>query len=346
MAKTVTLTGVDNVYRTNFIKTLYEFHKGDYLTDTILILPSKEIKAHKLVLAASSDVFAAMFSVDMKEKQEGKVNLSNFGLTDKIIEDLLEYVYTGKLHLSLENVEETIACANYFLMNSLRESCCQFLDSILSCTNCLAIYSIATRFRCYDLQEKAKRMTLQNFSLVTEKDQFLQLNYSEVFDILSSDMLEIPNEDVVFKALMRWLECDISRSNHFSELLECVRIQFLSDSYLSSLNLNQCESLIREAMLAKKVYEKSNGSELLPVGKNILPRRCLDTSLVIMTTGGYDGNVCLLSSFVFSLDSEKWGHLAPMHISRHDHGTVTLRNCLFAIGGFNSQRGPLNSVEY
>ena len=344
MAKII--TAIDNAYRTNFIKTLYEFHKGNYLTDTVLVLPSKEIRAHKLILAASSDVFAAMFNVDMKEKHEGKVNLSNFGLTDKIVEDLIEYIYTGKLHLSIENVEDIIACANYFLMSSLREFCCEFLDTILTCANCLAIFSIVTRFRCHNLREKAKKMILQNFSLVMEGDQFPQLTFSEVFDLLSNDMLEIPNEDIVFKALMRWLEYDISRSNYFTELLECVRIQFLSDSYLSSLNLSQCESLIREATLAKQVYERSNGSELLAVGKNILPRRCLDTSMVIMTTGGYDGNVCLLSSFVFSLHNEKWGHLASMHISRHDHGTVTLRNRLFVIGGFNSQRGPLNSVEY
>lgn len=343
---TKVLNGIDNVYRTNFIKNLYEFHKGDYLTDTVLVLPRKEIRAHKLILAAASDVFSAMFNVDMKEKQEGRVDLSNFGLTSRNLEELVEYIYTGKLSLTMENVEDTLACANYFLMNSLRDSCCQFLDNILSCNNCIPIFSIATRFRCGQLRDKAKQIILQNFEFVMESDNFLNLCFNEVFDVLSSDMLEIPNEDVVFKALMRWLEYDLSRSDYFSELLDCVRVQFLSDSYLSSLNLHQCESLIREAMLAKQVFEKSNGSELIPVGKNILPRRCLDTASVIMTTGGYDGNVCLLSSFVFSLDNEKWGHLAPMRISRHDHGTVALKNCLFAVGGFNSQRGPLNTVEY
>ena len=337
---------MDNEYRANFIKTLYEFHKNDYLADAVLVLPSKVIKAHRLVLAAASSVFAAMFNVNMKEAQEGKVDLSKFGLSDAILEDLLGYIYTGKLHLSIENIEDTIACANYFLMASLKESCCQFLDKILKPSNCLSIFSIASRYGCDDLRERAKIMILQNFSSVMEGEEFLHLTFCEVFDLLSSDMLEIPNEDLVFQALMRWLNYDLSRNIYFTELLDCVRLQFVSDSYLSSLNTAQYQSLVQEATLAKQVYEKSNGSELVPVGKNIMPRRCLDTSLVIMTTGGYDGNVCLISSFVYTPHNERWGHLAPMRISRHDHGTVTLNNRLFAVGGFNSQKGPLSSVEY
>jgi len=57
-----------------------------------------------------------------------------------------------------------------------------------------------------------------------------------VHDIVNVDELHVPSEEVVFKAILRWVKHDAElRKEHLPQLLACVRLpllrpQFLTDS--------------------------------------------------------------------------------------------------------------------
>lgn len=65
------------------------------LCDVTLIAESRRIPAHRLVLAAASDYFAAMFTNDLREATQEEVVLKD--VDPDALWDLVHYCYTGKL---------------------------------------------------------------------------------------------------------------------------------------------------------------------------------------------------------------------------------------------------------
>jgi len=75
-------------------EALYECKKH---SDIVLIIGDEreELKAHKLVLAARSPVFAAMFEHECEESRRNRIEIVD--LTVDVMEQMLRYIYTGKV---------------------------------------------------------------------------------------------------------------------------------------------------------------------------------------------------------------------------------------------------------
>jgi hypothetical protein len=346
----------DAAFQTEILRNMNAFRMTHSFADATLVVHKRRIPVHRVVLAASSQVFAAMFQVDMREKNEGVVDLTCFGIPPAVVDDLLGYLYTGTIMLSADNVEEILSLANFLMMGSLQAVCCSFLESSLQASNCLGIMRIAQKYpNCKRVLDLCRTMIRQEFLMMTESEEFVHMPADFVFDLLSNDDIEVESEDAVFRALMRWVEFDLAkRAKDFRQLLGAVRIQFLDEKYFSTLQhglqdipgFKTCDKLIKEACLAREIFHKSKKSdEMLQVGRYIRPRKCLDLTKVLFVTGGYDGNHCLAHSFAFSFWEARWGFLSPMPLSRYDHASVQLNGNVYVLGGFNSHRGPLSRVD-
>uniref|UniRef100_A0A7M5UYR6 BTB domain-containing protein n=1 Tax=Clytia hemisphaerica TaxID=252671 RepID=A0A7M5UYR6_9CNID len=205
------------------------------------------------------------------------------------------------------------------------------------------------------LKFKSKEILAHRVILSAASEVFaamFQTNMKETNEeVLSSDGIQVESEDLVLLTYLKWLDHDWKqRSNYFNDVFKCVRTGFLSGqcfdmltSRFYSLSLSTPENIL---MITNDAMCVDDSATLDASKENLQPRHCLDTSTVIMTTGGYDGNSCLVSSFAFLPNECNWAHLAPMQTSRHDHGTVSIGNDLFVAGGFNSRKGPLNTTEH
>lgn len=78
----------------------------------------------------------------------------------------------------------------------------------------------------------------------------------QVIDLISSDDLNIEHEEIVFDAVVRWLNHDSTeRGSQFSEVLQYVRLPLLSPYFLEDFVAPLCaveqsaeaQSLLREA---------------------------------------------------------------------------------------------------
>ena len=279
--------------------------------------------------------------------------MTSFGIKDSVIEEIIKYIYTGRMKISIGTVEDILSASSFLMFPSLRKACCTFLEDILSPTNSLSIAKLASKFGCDNLLYRARSLIQEEFAMVVEGDEFLNLEPEALFEILNDPCIEVTSEDAVFKGLMRWLEEDmISKAKHFPHLLRSIRIQFLDDKYFSSLQLavsqcpgfKTCETLVEEAVQARQL-QQINANDLLQVGDHMKPRASLDVADVVVAFGGYDGNHCLSLVYAFSLASNEWGYCLPMLVSRHDHMVAVMDNHVYVLGGFNSRHGPLNDVE-
>ena len=83
---------------------------------------------HRVVLAACSDYFRAMFcaSSDFREGSQRQVVLA--GVSASGMRHLLDYVYTARLRLSLANVHDVLAAATHLQVERVVEACSTYLQ--------------------------------------------------------------------------------------------------------------------------------------------------------------------------------------------------------------------------
>jgi len=66
--------------------------------DVTLQVENEEFSAHKNILAACSDYFLKMFTIDMKEKHSKTITIQ--GVTAKAMKEVLNYIYARTFELS------------------------------------------------------------------------------------------------------------------------------------------------------------------------------------------------------------------------------------------------------
>ncbi|KAK2534820.1 Zbtb24 [Columba guinea] len=103
-----------------------EQRKKDFLCDITLIVENVHFRAHKALLAASSEYFSMMF-VD-----EGEIGQSIYMLEGMVADTfgaLLEFIYTGCIRASEGSTEQILATAQLLKVNDLVGACTDYQAS-------------------------------------------------------------------------------------------------------------------------------------------------------------------------------------------------------------------------
>ena len=97
-------------------------------SDFTLKCGSKSFKVHKTILVARSDVFRAMFLSGMKEAIEGEAVITD--VDDKTLEEVLYYLYTGKLSGKEFVVKSLCYAAAKYELGSLMDMICDRIRTV------------------------------------------------------------------------------------------------------------------------------------------------------------------------------------------------------------------------
>ncbi|XP_036069847.1 kelch-like protein 4 isoform X4 [Oryzias melastigma] len=196
------------------------------LCDVLLIAGEHKIPAHRLVLSAVSDYFAAMFTSDVREAKQEEIKME--GVDPEALKSLVQFAYTGVLELKEETIESLLAAACLLQLPQVIQVCCSFLMKQLHPSNCLGIRSFADAQGCVDLLNVAHNYTMEHFLEVIQNQEFLLLPTAEIIKLLSSDDINVPDEETIFQALMMWVRNDVQhRQQDLGVLLAFIRLPLL-----------------------------------------------------------------------------------------------------------------------
>ena len=185
---------------------------------TLVIDDGKEVKAHQHILAQASPFFEKLLSSNMKESREGVIRLEM--LTESVLGDILEFVYTGCVQISDEDrAQDLIAMADYLVLPQLKSLAGSTLTTMLNSANCVSIYQFGERYHCKEVIAGTQQFILANFSAVATTKEFLNISRDEVKMWTSSDEINVSAKEDVVAFIAKWIDHDeVERKKYFSEL--------------------------------------------------------------------------------------------------------------------------------
>ncbi|CAH0755531.1 unnamed protein product [Diatraea saccharalis] len=193
--------------------------------------PGPGVAAHRAVLAAASPYFLAMFT-QFEERTQPTVTIQN--IEPEALEAIIEYVYTPEsLEITEDNVQSLLAGASLVQVWGVRAACCAFLAAALQPDNALGIRAFADHHACADLAHAAARYIDAHAAQVLESEEFLALDTDVLCQLLDSDRITVPNEEVILDAVIRWMQHDPEkRCSSLGAALEHVRLPLLPQEVL------------------------------------------------------------------------------------------------------------------
>ena len=258
----------------------------------------------------------------MKENREGIARFEE--ISGALMEDVLEFIYTGSVEVTQENCKDLIAAASYLLIPGLKKLSGRLLEREISKSNCISIFYFAEKYQCDELITNTRKFIHANFASVAEMDEFLNLEAKEVERWISSDEISVAVEADVFKIVLKWIKQNKSeRKASFEQLLRHVRLALLTRDFLFHV---VTQELVRENSDSLKLI-----SDVLKLTSRFTceadlpqsPRKGLETRAIVARGGKY--------TFCYIPEKDTWKRLAD-GLSERSPSTqmINYRDRLFA----------------
>ncbi|XP_012887793.1 PREDICTED: kelch repeat and BTB domain-containing protein 12 isoform X3 [Dipodomys ordii] len=152
----------------NRIKNMKEFAE---MIDVVLIAEEEKFPCHRLVLAAFSPYFKAMFTCGLLECTQREVVLHD--ITAESVSVILNYMYSAALEISNTNVQ-TVAVAAYFMqMEEVFSVCQKYMMDHMDASNCVGIHYFANQIGAEDLSDQSKKYLYQHFAEALKRNTML-----------------------------------------------------------------------------------------------------------------------------------------------------------------------------
>ena len=175
---------------------------------TLVVEGGKEFRGHRILLSEASPFFDRLLKSDMKESREGVIRLEQF--SEPLMKDILDFIYTGRAQISLENAEELITAADFLILPDLESFVTKSLTSDLTPSNCLSIFYMAERnhLDLEELTDETSKFIHTNFAAVGNSEEFMSLPFEEVERWITSDGLFNVTHDDIFSIVEKWVDHD------------------------------------------------------------------------------------------------------------------------------------------
>ncbi|KAJ8382269.1 hypothetical protein SKAU_G00030470 [Synaphobranchus kaupii] len=231
----------------------------DFSDVELVINETHRLKAHRVVLALSSDVFRQMFSRGCwREGGQEEVALTEEESCVEHMDAFLQYFYTGAMSIHSGNLFPLLILTDKYNVRALRQSCEQFaLQSVCAgpVRRALAWWRTAEQIGFQELEEACRRYVALNGAVLASSSDWLSLELERLLILLQSDDLQVENEFQLFHAVKRWLLHKEAKEEDVQEgVLEHVRFPLMSPlEVYNACYVGMLPTPVRDAFLAESI---------------------------------------------------------------------------------------------
>ena len=125
------------------------------------------MKSHKIVLASQTKYFEGLF----RQEDQDSVQLHFPGDS---IRTCVQFLYTGQVQVTGENVQDLLMAANYLFINKLVSLCTAFILKNIELSNCIEILKLGDMTSNNELEDKALLMICNNIQEILKTEDTLK----------------------------------------------------------------------------------------------------------------------------------------------------------------------------
>ncbi|XP_066576868.1 kelch-like protein 10 [Amia ocellicauda] len=320
----------------------YELMLEGQLCDVVIMVEGTAFNAHKIILCGCSEYFRVLFTSDGWNTERREVNI--LGISPEMMKLIIQYAYTLTVPISPNNVQELLVAADQLAVLDLMQTCCNFLEAQLCIENCIGISQIAELHFCFKLHRVAHRYVRHHFGLVAKaSEEFLELSLDQLTNIIEKDDLNVNQEDVVFEAILRWIDhAPNERRGHISVLLPKVRMALMEPEYFMTKVKNnelvkqtdECKPIVIDALTVMydlNINALSDSDLCNPMTRPRLPYA------ILLSIGGWSGDSPTNDMEAYDSRANRWVDVTmPEEYPRAYHGVAYLKGWVYCVGGFDS----------
>ncbi|KAJ5079957.1 btb-domain-containing protein [Anaeramoeba ignava] len=227
-------------------------------------------KTHKSILSSRSYYFKSLFNSKMKEYQENKLILKD--VSSSILFPILNYFYSGKIEINLENAIEILIFSSKYLIDELIEICSNFIKNNFQFETIVDILKLSESMDFNQLLDFAYKFILENFEKFIKTSFFLELEENHLNSILLNDFIPT-NEIEIFQSLIKWgkHKSNINQEkeekekikNQISNIIHKIRfIDFTKKELENTLKEDLIPNQISQKLIQFQKFQEENEKEL------------------------------------------------------------------------------------
>merc|ERR1719495_1225806 len=276
------------------VRKIASLYAERLMSDVTLVVGQTEYPSHRLILCASSDVFACMLmNPSWTESREKKVELKESSACANCFEDFLRYFYTGKIQLDFTKIIPLVSLADKYNVCGLLKLGLDFMERNVAVAakrhQLITWYQFAADSGRHELAEKAGKFIRNNFEIAADTVDFGSLSFDQILKIAAGSDIVVKDEMIFFKCLYKWIQLqqeemtkagesnvELIIDHYVQHILPLVRFAMMTSSQLAQLLLNplsvtHTDLLLRRARIAVAYHEGNCSLHELSMSKEETP---------------------------------------------------------------------------
>lgn len=224
-SRSVRLSGNSIAWRDERLVSLWE--QGT-LCDIGIDVDGRSFKAHRIVLASSSEFMAALLCDTTRWSDSSGSSLSLPELDPGAFSVILEWMYTGVASSCEDDLPDLLHAAAHLQTGPLQRDIERAAIDLLreGRQDPLLWWTIADALDMGTLRAESKSAALRQFESIAATEAFLQVPQDALVELLEDDRLVVKDERAALDAVLRWTRAHQPAVAH-QELLRRIRFPLL-----------------------------------------------------------------------------------------------------------------------
>ncbi|NXN99026.1 KLHL9 protein, partial [Rhinopomastus cyanomelas] len=340
-----------DTYLPKLLEGLSSLRVQSALCDVTLEAEGVCFPAHRIVLASASNYCKVLFVGNTTGVGSPGASIQLKGVSAAGLSNVLNFIYSNKLDLSLQNIEETFQAGETLLVREVIKLCFRFLEGCLNYENCIDVLNIAKKLGPAELSQKALGYVGQHCKQLLADPHCLKgLDQGTLCEILDKSIIEGCSELDLFRATVTWLQQDHTRLKDAAEILDRIRFPLIPlrdlQRYVQGTALMRLDSGCHRYLQEALSYHSERYAQPVLQTQGTSLR---SSSTVLLVAGGRTVNngVCR-EMWAVEQSCRAWHRVADLRMPVYNHCVTVINDFLFVMGGqckFDpTGKQPLNEV--
>lgn len=182
-----------------------DYFRSGQFADVTIITERRTYRAHRMVLAFSSEFFEAMLLSDFQESHTDVIDLTKLDDPHNIFPEVMKILYCGRVELNTEKVVALLAMSDVLMIKVVHEKCMEFISTHLNKSTALMFLVDAIALNQERLARTCLNVLAASFLHICDDTDFSVLDPKHFVQLLCHPRLAVTDEWKLFNVIIRYL---------------------------------------------------------------------------------------------------------------------------------------------